>query len=105
ITSVPTATQFTYTNPIGGLAGSSGGNASLVVPVSSATITAATSASVGTNVVATITTAAPHGFVVGQNVTISNVTGVTTYNGTFTITAVLSPTQFQYILPVSVAPG
>src|SRR5262249_26979280 len=47
----------------------------------------------------TITTNVPHGFVVGQNVTISGV-GVGGYNGTFTITAVTANT-FQYTNPTA----
>ncbi|MDK9714314.1 MAG: PilC/PilY family type IV pilus protein [Sulfuritalea sp.] len=47
--------------------------------------------------VATITTSAAHGFVVGDA---ASITGVTPngYNGTFTVTAVPSATQFRYAL-------
>src|SRR5262249_34847582 len=47
---------------------------------------------------ATITTATPHGFAVGQVVTIPDV-GAAGSNGTFTTTAVPSPTTFQYTAP------
>ena len=53
----------------------------------------ATATEVGNTV--TITTAAPHGFSVGSVTTIAGV-GVAGYNGTFTITSVLSPTTFTY---------
>jgi hypothetical protein len=43
----------------------------------------------------TITTTAPNGFIAGQSVTISSV-GVAAYNGTFPISAILSPTMFTY---------
>jgi hypothetical protein len=43
----------------------------------------------------TITTTAPNGFIAGQTVTISSV-GVPAYNGSFPISAILSPTQFTY---------
>ncbi len=48
----------------------------------------------------TITTSAPHGLIAGQSTTIAGV-GVSNYNGTFPIVAVLSATQFTYILGVS----
>ena len=48
----------------------------------------------------TITTSAAHGLGAGQSVTISGV-GVTAYNGTFPVVAVLSATQFTYIAGVS----
>jgi hypothetical protein len=50
---------------------------------------------VGTNVI--ITTASPQNFTVGQQVTISGI-GTTSggFNGTQTITGILSPTQFEY---------
>jgi hypothetical protein len=44
----------------------------------------------------TITTTGPHGLAVGQTVTLSGV-GVSAYNGTFPVVAVLSTTQFTYI--------
>lgn len=48
----------------------------------------------------TITTSAAHGLSAGQNVTIAGV-GVTSYNGTFPVVSVLSPTQFTYIAGAS----
>jgi len=47
-----------------------------------------------TSNIATITTAAAHGFEIGQSVTVANVDA--TFNGTYTITAVPSTTQFRY---------
>ena len=44
----------------------------------------------------TITTAAAHGLVAGQAVTIANVTNAN-YNGTFTVASVLSTTSFTYV--------
>ena len=58
---------------------------------------AATPGAAESGTTVTITTATPNTFQVGQTVTIA---GVPTagYNGTFAITAVLSSTQFQYIV-------
>src|SRR5262249_24196962 len=77
VTSV-TANSFTYS--VGGapnsLAASGGGTATAADLV-------------------TITTTAPHTFVVGQTVVVANV-GVDGYNGTFVVTAV-TPTTFKYM--------
>jgi hypothetical protein len=65
-----------------------------VYPTSGAnvfTITAATSS----GYVSTITTSAPHGFTVGQMVSVANVDNVG-YDGIFTITAVPTTTTFTY---------
>jgi hypothetical protein len=43
----------------------------------------------------TITTATPHGFTVGESVTIAGVSN-SSYNGNFTITSVPTPTSFTY---------
>jgi len=48
----------------------------------------------------TITTSAAHGLSAGQSVTITGV-GVSAYNGTFPVVAILSATQFTYIAGVS----
>jgi hypothetical protein len=87
ITSVPTATTFTYTASTTGLAASGGGRA-FVGPnvISGATESGST---------VTITTTAPHLFVAGQQVVIAGV-GVLGYNGTFTITSVPTATTFTY---------
>jgi len=53
------------------------------------------SAASETGSTATITTVGGHGFQVGQSVAI-NGAGVSGYNGTFTVTAILSPTSFTY---------
>ncbi len=46
---------------------------------------------------ATVTTSAPNGFTVGEQVNIAGVTDVTGYNGNgFTITSIVSPTTFTY---------
>ena len=47
-----------------------------------------------TSNVATLTTTSAHGFVAGQTVVVADVDS--TFNGTYTITAVPSPTQFRY---------
>jgi len=75
VVAAPSSTQFTYIAGASGLAASGGGTAS------SAT--------------ATIQTTAPHGFVVGQLVTTSEI-AVAGYNGTFPVTAVPSSTQFSF---------
>jgi hypothetical protein len=69
------STQFTYIAGVAGLAASGGG----------------TSASA----TATIQTTTPHGFAVGQLVTIASA-GVSGYNGTFSITAAPDATHFAY---------
>ena len=45
--------------------------------------------------IVTITTSTPHGFLVGESVTVTGV-GVFGYNGTYTITSVPTPTTFTY---------
>jgi hypothetical protein len=57
-----------------------------------ATIATATRAA---NVV-TITTVLPNNFTVNSTVVISGVVGVTNFNGIFTITSIISPTEFTY---------
>jgi hypothetical protein len=49
-----------------------------------------------TSNIATLTTGAAHGFEVGQSVTVSGVDS--TFNGTYTITAVPTTTTFRYAL-------
>ena len=94
VASVPTTTTFTYVDTNSGLtATTTTGTAVLatgVVPIPSAFPATETG-----NVV-TITTLAPHGFVVGQNVTIAGLTPAG-YNGTFTITSVPTTTTFTYV--------
>lgn len=46
--------------------------------------------------VATITTATPHGYVIGQTVTVTNVSLSPVFNGTFIVTSVPSTTTFTY---------
>jgi len=75
VLAVPSSTQFTYAAGATGLASSGGGT------TASATVT--------------IQTAATHGFVAGQLVTISGV-GVTGYNGTFAVASVVDSTHFTY---------
>jgi|GEM_PF-600852 len=77
IASVPSSTMFTYVQT--GSASTSGGG----------TVTSTSS-------VVTITTTAAHGFAVGQTVTIAGVSD-STFNGTFTIASVPSPSTFTYI--------
>ena len=50
----------------------------------------------GGNNIATVVTAASHGFIVGDQVVVSNTSAV--YNGTFVVTAVPSTTSFEYNL-------
>jgi autotransporter-associated beta strand protein len=77
ITSVPSPTTFTYT------------------PTQSASIASSPNGATESGSTVTITTAADHGFSVGQTVQIAGV-GVAGYNGSFTITSVPSPTSFTY---------
>jgi autotransporter-associated beta strand protein len=124
IASVPSATTFTYINSSSGLPASGGGfvtdvetvqleqsnqlpsTAKVVVnsdglfefnapPVPPRPIVVSPGGATESGSTVTITTQVPHGLVVGQGVIIGNV-GVMGYNGTFTITSVLSPTKFTY---------
>ncbi len=83
-----TVTPSTYTevfrNPA--VLASAGG---IFVPVGQAAITGASNASP-----IAITTAQPHGYQAGQQVSIAGVLGNTAANGTFTIAVVTSPTSF-----------
>ena len=90
VTGVTSSTKFTYTNPTSGLGNSGGG--SVVYPGNNG------AAEAGNTV--TITTTAATGLSNGDSVTISGV-GVAGYNGTYTITAIVSATQFQYTNPTS----
>src|SRR5579871_5203452 len=64
------------------------------------TIAASPSGATQSGFLVTITTSSAHGLSAGQSVTIAGV-GVSSYNGTFPIAAILSTTQFTYILGVS----
>jgi hypothetical protein len=75
VVSIPSTTQFTYIAGASGLAASGSG----------------TSASASTTIQSTIA----HGFVPGQLVTTSGI-GVSSYNGTFTITSVPDATHFTF---------
>lgn len=76
ITSVPSATSFTFTK-------------NRVPPRS-------VSGAILVSNIATLTTTEPHQFIVGENVTISNINS--NYNGTYEITSIPSPTTFNYAL-------
>jgi len=70
------------------------GNESLAIGTDLTGITVSvTAASISSNV-ATLTTDAAHGAVIGSAVTVSNVSS--TFNGTYTVTAVPSTTQLRY---------
>jgi hypothetical protein len=86
VTAVPSTRSFQYTNSVSGLPVSGGGTATPAIPGASSSGTTAT-----------IHTSTPHGRSVGDVVVISGV-GVGGYNGTFTVTAVPSPTTFQYTI-------
>jgi hypothetical protein len=93
VTSVPTTRSFTYTNPTAGLPVSGGGTITLAVPglrESGNTVT--------------VSTAAAHGRAVGDVVTISGA-GNAGYNGSWTITAVPTPRQFQFTNPTAGLPN
>ncbi len=91
ITAVPTPFTFTYMDTAAiGSAASGGGTVNLA--------TIATGGAVELGNVVTITTAAAHGFTVGQTVMIQGITP-TGYNGIYTITAVPTPTSFTYTSP------
>ena len=107
---------FTYYNPVGSLGASTVAGLATIVPGAiqnalaalptiggatasiAASPTGATQAAGPSNLV-TINTAAAHGFVAGQLVTISGV-GVGGYNGTFVIASVPTLTSFVYANPV-----
>ncbi|MGL4998055.1 MAG: hypothetical protein ACRC5T_03730 [Cetobacterium sp.] len=66
-------------------------------------LTAATTTAANTSDVATVTTGDDHGFVVGEEVTISGIVGGTTavFNGTWTIASVPTATTFTFAMPVA----
>ncbi len=86
IDSILSDTQFTYTDPTGGLTTST--------PTGISTATDSISAGVNT---VTITTSAAHGLSTGDTVNISGV-GVAGYNGVFKITGTPSANQFTYTI-------
>ena len=89
VSSIVSPTQFTYTlatNPGG--SGSGGTSTRAPIVIASATWSAGA---------VTITTSSPSGVQVGQTVVIAGIAPAG-YNGTFTVTAVLSPTQYTYAL-------
>ena len=86
VMAVPSTRSFQYTNSVSGLPVSGGGTVTPAIPGASSSGTTAT-----------IHTSTTHGRSVGDIVVISGV-GVGGYNGTFTITAVPSPTTFQYTI-------
>ncbi len=130
IVSVPSATTFTVTNNNSGLAASGGGIAAAAIGIaatsgatesgntvtittptiattatgvseaSTAQATIALGAAIETGNVVAVTTSANHNFVVGQSVVIAGVTPAG-FNGTFTITGILSPTSFTYTDPTA----
>jgi len=77
--------------PSGGMVG----DASLHLEQVIAAPVAHISSAMESGTLATITTTAPHGFLVGQQVTIASVPGAG-YNGMFAIAGVPNPTQFTY---------
>ncbi len=79
VSTVPSSTEFTFANTATGLAASGGGTATPQTET------------------VTIVTTSAHGFSVGQTVAVANV-AVTAYNGSWTVTAVPSSTEFQYLL-------
>jgi hypothetical protein len=124
ITSVPTPTTFTYTDPVPGLPPATGGT---VTPVAASAVdtagphingvaisgqtglsasgsqtpsgrTSLSASESGTTV--TITTPTAHGLQAGTGVSIAGFTGVNNaavpYNGTWVITSVPTPTTFTY---------
>jgi hypothetical protein len=67
------------------------------VQAAAVAIAASPSGATENGYLATITTSAAHGLTAGQTVTIAGV-GVSGYNGTFTVLAAPSTTQFTYVL-------
>ena len=93
VTSVPSVTTFTYTNPTSGLANSGNGTVTSTDVVAGASET-------GDTVTITMGSAYLGGITTGSSVTISGV-GVAGYNGTFTVTGTPSTTQFTYTDPMT----
>ncbi|HEY6972515.1 MAG TPA: hypothetical protein VJA94_25120, partial [Candidatus Angelobacter sp.] len=93
---VPAATATFNAGGTGGLGTANATVDQAVVPVDSNLIASATES--GTT--ATITTVGAHNFIAGNQVTITGV-GVSGYNGTFIITSVNPPTQFNYTVNTS----
>ena len=90
VASIVSPTKFTYTNTASGLAASGNGT------VACSAINGASES--GTT--ATITTTTANTLVVGDTVNVFGVS-VAGYNGTFTVTSIVSPTQFTYTNPTS----
>jgi len=97
----PVADTFTATAPIPGCAAGTAppacttGLPAVCSKSSTVPIAAAPGGATESGTTVTITTTAANGFINGQAVQIASV-GVAGYNGTFTITGILSPTMFTY---------
>ena len=94
VTAVPSSTTFTVVNPANPGAWVSGGTVSKI-----STLATGTSWSGG---VITFVTAASHGFVTGNAVTVSGVSP-SGYNGTFTVTS--TPTSTKFTAAYAANPG
>ncbi len=94
VTAVPSSTTFTVVNPANPGAWVSGGTVSKI-----STLVTGTSWSGG---VITFVTAASHGFVTGNAVTVSGVSP-SGYNGTFTVTS--TPTSTKFTAAYAANPG
>ena len=104
IASIPTTTTFTYTTattPVSPATIASGSTAITTDFTASKTI----SSLLRSGATATATTAAAHGFLAGQIVSVGGTQGANEagYVGSFTITSVLTPTTFTYTVPLTPA--
>jgi len=89
VTAVPRTTEFQFIDPVAGLAQTGTG---AVIPSSFGAVES------GNTV--TVTTLTPHNLVVGTKITVGGMT-VDGYNGWYSVSAVLSPTMFQYVDPTA----
>ena len=91
------ASTFTYALSSGQSVSATGAiTASSTVTNNVTSITHPTSGSATTQSTATVTTGSAHGFAAGDTVTIANA-AQSAYNGTFTVSSVVNPTQFRFI--------
>ena len=101
----PATDAFTATSSIPGCAAGVASCATGLPAVCAGTANAITSASEsGTTATITMTSANPPGLLIGDGVTVSNVS-VGGYNGTFTVTAIPTATTFQYTAAASLGAG
>jgi hypothetical protein len=100
----PATDAFTATNSIPGCAAGTSCASGLPSICAGPTSAISSASESGTTVTITMSTANPSNLIVGDKVTIANVS-VAGYNGTFTVTAIPSSTTFQFTAASGLAAG